>query len=281
MFKKLFEKIAKKIAKIRAKRTFQVYGYEVKMFNIQHYGVVEYAQWLHPCETPKVLADSTIHFYELHIPKNSFAIDIGAHTGDTTVPMAIAAGHDGVVLALEPNPHVFKILEANAQLNKDKTNIIPLCFAATEEDGVFDFNYSDASFCNGGFFSKIKNAKHKHNHKLKVQGKNLVNYLTNHFSEHLQKLSFIKIDAEGYDKEIIKGLVPLLKQCRPTLVTECNKYLLKEERYELFNIFESLGGYKLFKIEDLEGCHHKQENFIGCPEKMLCWDHFDFIALPS
>ncbi|MDR1254556.1 MAG: rRNA adenine N-6-methyltransferase family protein [Puniceicoccales bacterium] len=34
--------------------------------------------------TPKVIKN---------ISKDSFAIDIGAHTGDTTVPMAIATGY--------------------------------------------------------------------------------------------------------------------------------------------------------------------------------------------
>ncbi|RRB02774.1 hypothetical protein [Larkinella rosea] len=43
--------------------------------------------------------------------------------GDTT--MAFAVGKTGLVLAFDPNPLVFKILEKNASLNKDQTNIEP------------------------------------------------------------------------------------------------------------------------------------------------------------
>lgn len=247
---------------------------------IEPYGAIEYAQWLHPCETPKIMSSEVIQFYESYVPKNSFIVDIGAHTGDTTVPMAIAAGCGGLTLALEPNPHVFKILEKNSQLNRDKTNIKAVCLAATQEDGWFEFDYSDASFCNGGFFSRIKNANHRHKHKLKVQGKNLNNYLTHHFGDYLDRLSFIKIDAEGYDKEILKNLAPLLKKYHPTLLTECNKHLFEEERYELFNIFKEIGGYALFKVEELDA-YRKQGMPINLPETMLTWEHFDFIALKS
>jgi FkbM family methyltransferase len=38
-------------------------------------------------------------------------IDIGTYTGDTTVPMALAVGKGGIVLGLEPNQYVYKILE--------------------------------------------------------------------------------------------------------------------------------------------------------------------------
>ena len=34
---------------------------------------------------------------------------IGAHIGDTTLPIALAAGKKGFVLALEPNPYVFHV----------------------------------------------------------------------------------------------------------------------------------------------------------------------------
>ena len=156
----MINKIKKKIRKIRLRKTFKEYGFEVKKFQIKPFGEIEYAQWLHPFEKPKTITESNILFYKTLSKNDDMIIDIGAHTGDTTVPMALAVGKGGIVLGIEPNKYVYKILEKNAQLNKKWTNIIPLCFAATSEDGEYTFNYSDASFCNGGFLSKIKNKNH-------------------------------------------------------------------------------------------------------------------------
>jgi len=173
----LIHYLKSRIKKRKIKRTFQEYGYEIKKFHLSKVGTVEYAQWLHPLEQPKDITKSGIDFYKTLLRSGDLSIDIGAHTGDTTVPMAIAAGAKGLVLAFEPNPYVFKVLEQNSKLNVERTNIHPLCLAATKKDGEFLFNYSDASFCNGGFLSEIKNKRHGHRYRLKVKGGNIERYI--------------------------------------------------------------------------------------------------------
>jgi FkbM family methyltransferase len=243
--------IKRRIEKSQLKKTFREYGYKIVEFPIDSIGTLEYAQWLHPFESPKVLSISNIKFYQKLSNKGGMIIDIGAHSGDTTVPMALAVGKEGLVLGLEPNQYVYKILEKNATLNPDKTNIIPLCFAATNEDGEFTFNYSDASYCNGGFLSKINNKKHKHNFTLKVIGKNLQDYLLKNHREDLNKLDLIKIDAEGYDKEILKTIPEILENYKPNLMIECYKALDVEEREELFDLVNGFG-YQLYLLENFD-----------------------------
>ena len=204
--------IKRKLEKLKQKKTFLEYGYEIKTFKIDGIGTVDYAQWLHPFEQPKVITNSNVNFYKRLAKPGAMIIDIGGHTGDTTVPMALAAGKNGLVLALEPNKYVYKILEKNASLNRDHTNIQTRCFAATKDEGEFVFNYSDASFNNGGFLSEIHNKKHHHDFTLKVQGKNLEKYLNENFLSQLPKLELIKVDAEGFDKEILKTIPNILKQ---------------------------------------------------------------------
>ncbi len=271
----MFTYIKKKIKKRHLKKTFNEYGFEVKKFQVVPFGEVEYAQWLHPFEKPKEITESNISFYQKITKKGSLIIDIGAHTGDTTVPMALAVGKEGKVLGLEPNKYVFKILEKNAQLNKNRTQIIPLCFAATREDGEFTFNYSDASFCNGGFLSKIKTKHHKHNFTLDIVGKNLQNYLDTNYHEDLEKLSLIKIDAEGYDKEIIKTIPQILDNYKPALMIECYKRLNKEERDELFDVVTK-HGYHLFFLENFE-MFEKLDRINR--ENMMDQKHFEILAL--
>lgn len=267
--------IRRKIEKKQLKKTFKEYGFIIKNFQINPFGEVEYAQWLHPFERSQTISESNVKFYQKITTEGSLAIDIGAHTGDTTVPMALAVGKEGKVLGLEPNKYVYKILEQNAQLNKRWTNITPLCFAATMEDGEYTFNYSDASFCNGGFLSKIKNKNHHHNYILKVSGKNLQDYLFENYRADLEKLSLVKIDAEGYDKEILKTIPLILERFKPALMLECYKRLNKEEREELFDVV-SKHGYQLFHIDNFELFDELVEIRR---ENMMDKKHFEILAL--
>lgn len=243
--------IKRKLEKQKQKNTFQEYGFEIRDFHIDNIGDIQYAQWLHPFEKPKELTYDHVLFYKKLCKEGDMIVDIGAHTGDTTVPMALAVGKEGLVLGIEPNKYVYKVLEKNAELNKEKTNIKALCFGATSEDGTFTFNYSDASFCNGGFLSQIENSAHKHNYELEVQGKNLQNYLKENHSSYLDKCSLVKIDAEGYDKEILKTIPEILNNYRPALMVECYKKLIQSERDELFDVLDEYG-YDLFHLDDFE-----------------------------
>lgn len=267
--------IKRKLEKKKVKNTFKEYGYEVKDFTIDHIGEVQYAQWLHPFEKPKELTYDHVLFYKKLCKEGDLIVDIGAHSGDTTVPMALAVGKEGLVLGIEPNKYVYKILEKNASLNKDKTNIISLCFAATAEDGEFSFNYSDASFCNGGFLSQIENSAHKHNYELEVVGKNLQNYLQENHLDRLKNCSLVKIDAEGYDKEILKTIPEILNNYKPALMVECYKKLNQKERDELFDVLEGFN-YDLFYLEDFEA---KNELRKILKENMNDEKHFEILGL--
>ena len=267
--------LRKKLAKRKRKRTFQEYGHRVDQFRVEGIGEVDYAQWLHPSVKPDTVRDENVRFYQQLARPGSMIIDIGAHTGDTTVPMALAVGKAGLVLALEPNRYAFKILEKNAQLNPALTNIVPLCLAATATEGAFDFNYSDASFCNGGFLSQIDKQRHGHPYVLSVQGVNLQDLLQQRYAEYLPKLDLLKIDAEGYDKEILKTLPDILENYRPSLMVECYKRLNGAERAELYDVITH-HGYELFRLENFEesGTRVPIEKANMNDEK-----HFEMLAL--
>ncbi len=135
---------------LKKRKPFKEYKFKETTFNLKDEGAIQYAQWLHPGEFGNQVTQEHVDFFKHYIKKGDFVVDIGANEGDTTVPMALAAGIEGTTLGLEPNPHSFKILVVNAGLNKDKTNIIPLNFAATAVDGEFTFGSGDPSFGNGG-----------------------------------------------------------------------------------------------------------------------------------
>jgi len=240
--------ILNKLRERKQKKAFKEYEFKTVTFNLQNEGPVQYAQWLHPGEFGNEVTQENVNFYKQFIRKGDFIIDVGANEGDTTVPMALAAGLEGTTLAFEPNPHVFKILKVNTDFNKDKTNIIPLNFAATTQDGEFTFGSGDPSYGNGGIIGFTHNRKRNVRYTFPVTGKNLEQYLKSNYAGMLSKLSFIKIDAEGYDKEIIKTIPGIIDVYRPYLVTECFGPATNEEKLELFDLLTSKK-YNLYRTD--------------------------------
>lgn len=260
----------------RAAAAVDEYGYALKRFHLAKDGEIEYAQWLHPKEKPKSISQKMIDDLRAFIRPGDLVIDIGAHTGDTSVPMAIAAGPEGCCLALEPNPYVFKILEINASLNTEKGNLVPLNYAATDTDGAFTFQYSDAAFCNGGYLSKIKNKRHGHRFDLEVEGRNLERILDSDYADRLDRLSYIKVDTEGYDRVVLESLLTLLEERRPVVRTEVLGRLVLDEREQLFDLLDS-AGYACFLFD--EATHAIGEAIAK--SDLMRWKHFDILAIPK
>jgi FkbM family methyltransferase len=269
--------LTRKIRRHRDRRTFRTYGHEVMHFTLEREGAVEYAQWLHPFEKPKAITQADVDGWRAFLRDGDVAIDVGAHTGDTTVPMALACGPSGLVLAVEPNPHVFRVLEVNARLNAGRAAaVLPLNIAATEDDGEFEFHYWDASFGNGGYLSRLHNQRHGHRYPLRVIGRKLEREVRTRLADRLSRLALIKIDAEGYDAAVLRSVHGLIDEYRPVLICEVHKKLDGSERIQLCD--ELLRPrYRLHRY--LGGAQPVGES-IG-PDDFSRWPHFDTVAIPD
>lgn len=266
----------RKLEKWRTKTVFREYGHKVETYNLPKDGKVDFAVWLNPLEKPKKITQGGIDFFRKFIRQGDLAIDIGTHMGDTTVPMALATGIEGIVLGFDPNPHVFKIFTVNTSLNKDKTNIIPLPFAITKDDGEFFFTSSEASYNNGGIAENQTNRHGSYTLGQKVKGINLEKYLKANYPDKLPKLSFIKVDTEGYDKTVLESITGLLESQKPSVVAECFQKLTKEERGELFDLLHSRG-YIIHHFGEFDAS--TKFELIESREGMSKWKHFDIAAV--
>ncbi len=72
------------------------YPYEINDFDLGNGTLVHYAQWLHPNESKKSIDIETVDAYREILKEGDFCIDIGAHTGDSTIPMAEAVKNEWV-----------------------------------------------------------------------------------------------------------------------------------------------------------------------------------------
>jgi FkbM family methyltransferase len=176
--------------------------------------------WLYPVwKTPKPpkIPDllSEIAIYRQLLDEGDWAIDIGAHLGDSTVPLAVICGLQGGVLAFEPNPATFHLLSINSCVNQGVGNIIPIPLAATEYgstplDCEFKkeiFEYGDHWLGNGGDHSEISKWLHGSAYNVPVMSVSARTFINHYYPEIESKLKFIKIDCEGRDLRLLPDLV--------------------------------------------------------------------------
>lgn len=273
----MFDYLKQSFARKKARRVFSKYPYEVTSFQLANDGLVQFANWKNPLVSPKQITQSEINFVRRFAPKGSFCVDIGANIGDTTVPMALAVGKEGLTLGFDPNPMVFEILEANARLNPDKTNIVPVPYAVMEEAGEFYYASSEASFGNGGLSADENNPHGKFRLEHKVKGVNLEQYLNEHYADWLPKLSLIKVDVEGFDKDVLRSITSLVARNKPVLIAECFSEATLDEREELYRVVADQG-YDLYYFADFDETAEVVKLAVS---DMNRWNNFNFYALPK
>ncbi len=247
MFKYFRDSFARK----KARRFTREYPAKLSEFELKDMGTIEFATWDNPLAPAISLTSDLVRFYKQFINEGDLIIDIGANIGDTTVPMALCAGKTGLTLAFDPNPFVFKILQKNATLNTNKVNIFPLRYAISEEEEDFFFISSEASFGNGGISRTRESIHGKFVYPEKIKGINLSEFLKREYPQWLQKLSFIKIDTEGYDKEIIKSISDLISASKPVIIAESFDKSTPAEKMELYDSIAK-HNYEIFYFADFD-----------------------------
>lgn len=252
------------------------YPYEIIKYDLGKLGVVRYPQWKHPRESTKLMTAELVDAYREYIHEGDFCIDIGAHSGDTALPMAVAAGLSGCVLALEPNPFVYHVLEKTARANSHVANIRTVLAAAGSEEGFMEMEYSDPGYCNGGRHENISALKHGHAFKQTVFAVNLESELRSDYSHILPRLRFVKTDTEGYDLYVLKSIERVIREYRPVIKSEIFKKTDQKYRIEMLEFLEMLD-YVTYKIG---------KEPVGRGERLSCENlgsgsHYDILALPN
>ena len=157
------------------------------------------------------------------IKKGDYVVDIGANIGYYTLFFASLVGPTGKVFAFEPEPKNFSILKKNI------------------ENNLLD---------NVTIYQKAVGSKNK-NIKMKISDSIGFHHISDHgdldvdcirLDDHIQNVNFIKIDAEGYEVEILKGMSNLLQR-NVTIMSEFHYKLLQKYNppSEFFKILGDAG----------------------------------------
>lgn len=129
-------------------------------------------------------------------------IDVGAAFGFYTILASKRVSQQGRVVAIEPQPDSFKMLNKNIKLNK-LTNIVTLNYAVSSRKTTLKL-YSSYSTIQERAGQSLQSY-------IEVSADNLDNLLR---QLDIDQVNWIKVDVEGAELEVLKGAVGILSRSR-------------------------------------------------------------------
>lgn len=249
------------------------YGHQIKEQVIDGKSI-RYADWLHPRAYPCVVKQPEVDRLKAILGEGDVAIDIGAHIGDSALPMAVAVGQTGHVIAFEANPYTAAVLAVNAGLNKNIGTIHAHNLAVTDETRKYEFSYNDPGFMNGGAVEKTRGFRQGDAFRIEVDGVHLESFLDKQYPHLISRIKYIKIDAEGYDYYILQSMSSLLDRIRPAIQAEVMKGTTAKYRTQMFEFLRSKG----YAVQ----LHENSQNLevIETAAGMLKHENFDISCTP-
>ena len=181
-----------------------------------------------------------IAFFKKYINFGDKVIEVGAHIGYLTQFFEELVGDKGCVIAIEPTPSSIQLLKKN--INR-KTRLIPK--AASDAKG--EANFFTEGF--GGFtnslikqFALIKKRQHvesqKVNSKLSII-KVKTDTIDNICAQNKFKPTFMKIDAEGSEYNVLLGAKKNLKYIKALMVE------ITRDHEKIISLVEKIGLNKI------------------------------------
>jgi len=183
-------------------------------------------------------------------------LDIGAQLGAHSIPLS---AHCQRLVAFEPNPFFFGLLEKNIEINKIK-NIIALQKGLSSKSGVTSFDENE------NFLWRNPSKEGDNNIQL-VSGDQELKRL----GIQLDSIGLIKLDAEGFEDKVLKGLEETIFLSEPIIYLEIHLPIatrdydnFKDCKKNTIDIMQRYG-YYVFKnmdsnYENINAFWRKNEN---------------------
>ena len=173
-----------------------------------------------------------------YLKRGDVFYDIGANIGYITTIAAGIVGKKGRIYSFEPIPRYFKRLQNIALLNK-KYNFNNYNFALGDTIGEVEINLPKEK--NIGHNSMVQGMIKKHEIKetIKIKVRRLDNFI---IKEKTEKIALIKIDVEGFEFPVLKGLTTFFEHCKenlPPIIVEITPqaYILMNSSLEELELF--------------------------------------------
>lgn len=188
------------------------------------------------------------NFLLLYVKEGMTVIDVGAHVGIYSMLGSELVGETGQVHSFEPTPWTFDILKTNTEKlpNVTGNNLAVATTART-------LTFADYGPGYGAYNSAHKDAAGTLNKPATSREVASVS-LDNYCLSHDLKPDILKIDAEGFEYEVLMGSTTILEQSNPNprplvLMEVANGDTWKENRTQSFTFLEE-ADYVPFEMHD-------------------------------
>ena len=207
------------------------------------------------------------------VKPGSICFDIGANIGVYTVVMGEISGDSGFVHSFEPVPHIRSKLLANVAVNSCKSQRINAFALGDEETNLDMYQVKDNQY-RGGTSTFIENENvatmgaDKFD-KVEVRVHTLDSYCHNN---EINEIDFIKIDVEGFERNVLSGGAEVIKKYSPVILMEYDPVRHNDDR-DFFQNFFYDNGYSVFEFSTFAGeLIISPFDFSGCPNgrNILC-----------
>jgi FkbM family methyltransferase len=203
-----------------------------------------------------------------YVKRGMNIIDVGANIGATTLSLAKRVGLSGEIFSFEPSPYNYKLAHENISLNNFSN--IKLINQGLGDQKTTAFLYN-VNTNNRGMQRLLKNDSENSSYeKSSVQIDTLDNSMNN---LSIPSPSFIKIDVEGYEYNVLLGGKGTILKYKPALFIELDDNNLREQGSNAKELIQLIKQFEYKIINAATGIIvDENTNFINC--------HFDILCTP-
>jgi FkbM family methyltransferase len=194
-----------------------------------------------------------------HLQPGDVYVDVGANIGYYTLVAAQRVGSQGKVIAYEPDPKNFALLQANVELNHlSQVQVFPYALYDKNSEGklfLSDDNFGDHRLYDASTSRDSRNITLVHGGE--------------YLSQQTERIDFLKIDTQGAEFFVVNGLQSLIMENRNhlRLVLEFCPYGIRHsgaDGYALVQLLDALD-MQLHIVDHQQTClipaqtHHLHE----------------------
>jgi FkbM family methyltransferase len=133
--------------------------------------------------------------------KGDIVVDAGAFVGRYTLMASKLVGETGRVLSFEPDPRAYQVLKRNIVINK-ATNVRIFNLALSSCDGQCEFSINEPG---------LSSIEKQTGQKTIIPCRTLDSIMA---EEKVTRVDWVKVDVEGSEEEVLKGMTRLLETNR-------------------------------------------------------------------
>lgn len=203
------------------------------------------------------------HFLSIikeNLKEGGVFVDIGANIGHHSLFASRVVGDSGKVISFEPQVKIFNQFQKSIEKNNFKNIVVHNKGCGDKEMSASVYSNNDNIGGASVYFSEEK----ENNEKIDI-------IIPDKILETESRINFIKIDTEGYELEVLRGLKNTIKKYRPIIYLEYSPSLykmidknkgkeiislLKDQEYHIYDV-------ENYKVIDLKDFDYYEKNKIG------------------